>query len=78
MPMSFPDMNSLKLAARVHRFRQSNEGESEKDYREALADHVLPRDLIESQEIRTGHGWDNFTAEEQTDMLLRNFKRTEN
>lgn len=58
MPMSFPDMNSLRRAAMTWRFREDNEGESEADYREALADHVLSKDYIESFEIRTGKGWD--------------------
>ena len=79
MTMDFPDMNSLKLAAKVHGFRMPNLNEPEEEYREALADYVFPRDIIESQEIRTGHGWDKFTGPEKTDMLLRtHLKKEEN
>lgn len=71
MPMSFPDMRSLERAADVHQFRPPNEGESEASYREALADHVKPRDFIEAQEIRTGKGWDQWNQSENLDMLRR-------
>lgn len=56
MPMSFPDMKSLKFAAQCHKFREPNEGETEAAFRKALADHVKPIDFIESQEIRTSKG----------------------
>ncbi|MCK4498931.1 hypothetical protein KAU11_00365 [Candidatus Babeliales bacterium] len=52
MPMDFPDMNSLKEAARIHGFRIINNYESEDEYREALADHVEPIDFPESVKIR--------------------------
>ena len=71
MPMDFPDMKSLHLAARVHRFRQPNEGENEAQYREALANHVNPIDFIESEEIRNGIGWDKFTTKQNEAMLKR-------
>jgi len=71
MPMSFPDMKSLKFAAQCHKFREPNEGETEAAFREALADHVKPRDFIESQEIRTGKGWDEWDARENKEMLRR-------
>ena len=58
MPMDFPDMQSLKMAAEIHKFRQPAEGETEVQYRRALADHVRPIDFIESEEIRNGVGWD--------------------
>jgi hypothetical protein len=70
MPMNFPDMRSLEFAAKCHKFRQPNDGESESDYRAALADHVESRDFIEAHEIRTGVGWDQF-SDEQTKSLLR-------
>jgi hypothetical protein len=76
MPMSFPDMRSLKSAAEVHKFRQPNEGESEAEYRSALADHVAPRDFIESQEIRTSKGWNQWDQKDNEDMLRRAAKRT--
>ena len=71
MPMDFPDMKSLKSAADVHRFRQPNDGESEDDFRAALADHVQPIDLIESLEIRNKVGWNQFTDAQNRDMLKR-------
>lgn len=71
MPMDFPDMASLKSCAEVHKFRQPNEGEAEADYRAALADHVKPIDFIESQEIRTSKGWDQWNDAENKDMIRR-------
>jgi hypothetical protein len=71
MPMNFPDMNSLKFAAKVHKFRQPNEEETEDEYRAALADHIAPRDFIESCEIRNKVGWDKFSKEQKKDMLRR-------
>lgn len=64
MPRDFPDFDSLKRAAECHRFRHPNEGESEAEYRIALADHVLPLDSVEASEIRTGRGWDKQSLEE--------------
>lgn len=61
MPMSFPDIRSLEMAAKIHGFRAPLKGESEADFREALADHVKPIDIIESMEIRTSRGWDEWT-----------------
>ena len=60
MPMSFPDLKSLKMAAQVHHFRDLNKDETEIQYRNALADHVASRDFIESEEIRCGKGWDEW------------------
>ena len=71
MPMDFPDLESLKFCARVHKFRKINDGESEHDYRESLADHVASIDLIESQEIRNKVGWDKWTEHQERDMLIR-------
>jgi len=71
MPMNFPDMRSLEMVAKVHKFRDINERESENDYRTALADHVAPRDFIESQEIRNKIGWDKWSDNEKKDMLRR-------
>jgi len=71
MPMDFPDLKSLKFAAEVHEFRQPLDGESENDFRNALADHVAPRDYIESCEIRNKVGWDKFSDEQNRDMLRR-------
>ena len=71
MPMDFPDMNSLRMAAKVHKFRQPNEGEPEIEYRTALADHVAPRDYIESEEIRNGVGWNKWNDGQKKASLGR-------
>lgn len=71
MPMDFPDMNSLKAAARIHGFRIINNHEPEDEYREALADHVRSTDFLESLKIRNKVGWNKFTEEQNADMLKR-------
>lgn len=71
MPMDFPDMRALEKAAEVWKFRKLEEGETEAHYRTALADHVQPKDLVESMEIRTSHGWNQFSPEENREMLLK-------
>jgi len=72
MPMNFSDMKSLKMAARVHKFRKLDSEETEEDYREALANYVESADPIEAEEIRNKVGWDKFTDEQNEDMLRRN------
>lgn len=67
MPRSFPDMDSLKRQAPRYDFRQPNEGESEEDYRTALADVALKVDPVESAEIRNKVGWNAQSPE----MMLR-------
>lgn len=69
--MDFPDLDSLKHCARVHKFRGPNPNETEDQYRTALADHVEPRDFIESQEIRNKVGWDKFSPAQNVGMLRR-------
>jgi len=71
MPMDFPDMDSLKFCAQGHKFRQPREGESEAQYRMALAYHVQPIDPVESCEIRNKVGWDKFSELQNLDMLSR-------
>lgn len=71
MPMDFPDMDSLRRAASVHRFREPNDGEAEAQYRHALADHVASIDFVESCEIRNKVGWDKFSDRQNRDMLTR-------
>lgn len=71
MPMDFPDLKSLEGAAELWKFREIREGESEDHYRNALADFVAPKDFIESQEIRNGVGWDQWTDEQNRDMIKR-------
>jgi hypothetical protein len=75
MPMDFPDLRSLISAAEVHKFRKIKEGESEDDYRRALADHVQPIDYIESCEIRNKVGWDRFSQAQNQQMVLGKFPR---
>ena len=75
MPMDFPDMKSLECAAECHGFHKPNDGETEAEYRSALADHVEPIDLVESMEIRSGHGWDKFSKGENMIMLMRSAMR---
>jgi len=73
MPMDFPDLKSLIYCAKVHKFRKINDGESEDDYRNALADHVAPRDFIESEEIRNKVGWDQWTDGQSEDIIKKLF-----
>lgn len=74
MPMDFPDMNSLKRAAECWHFRAPTDGESEDDYRTALANFVEPKDFVESCEIRNKVGWDRFSSQQNKDMVLRKFR----
>ena len=71
MPMSFPDMASLKRAAEMWKFRKPNEDETEAEFREALADYVHSRDMIEAMEIRTSKGWDQWDDGEKNESLRR-------
>ncbi len=71
MPMDFPDMSSLKRAAKVHKFREKATTETEVEYRSALADHVESIDFVESQEIRHSVGWDQWTDDQARDGLRR-------
>lgn len=71
MPMNFPDLKSLQRAAEVHKFRPLDEGETEDHYRNALADHVVPIDFVESQEIRHKVGWNQWNKEQKKDLLRR-------
>lgn len=75
MPMDFPDMTSLLRCAEAWRFREPNPGETEQQYRNALADFVQPQDLVESMEIRTSKGWDRFSDNENWELLARGAKR---
>lgn len=71
MPMNFPDLESLKRRAKLYKFRDIKDDESEDEYRIALADRVAPIDLVESMEIRTKLGWDQWNDEQKKDMLRR-------
>lgn len=74
MPMDFPDMDSLTRAAEAWKFRPPNPGETEEQYRKALADFVEPHDLVESCEIRNKCGWDKFSDAQNLGMLMRAWK----
>ena len=75
MPMDFPDMDSLRQHAEMLKFRPPNNGETEDEYRTALADHVEPSDFIESQEIRNKVGWDKFSETQNREMVNRRLSR---
>lgn len=75
MPMDFPDMKSLERCAEGWRFRKPNEGETEAEFRTALADFVASKDFVESCEIRNKVGWDRFTDRQNLDMLRRSRKQ---
>lgn len=71
MPIDFTDMKSLTVAAELWKFRKPTEGETEDQYRTALADFVAPKDFVESCEIRNKVGWDRFSPDQNKDMLRR-------
>jgi hypothetical protein len=71
MDMDFLDLRSLLDAAEVHKFRQPKPGENTEQYREALADHVKNIDFIQSEEIRSGHGWEKFSSMEKFKLMAR-------
>ena len=73
MPMSFPDMESLIRMGEMLHFRKPYEGESERDYRNALAD--FDPDTVEAHEIRTGKGWDQWNESEQLTGLVHAFDK---
>lgn len=75
MPMNFPDMKALEHAAENWKFRKPNDGETEAQYRTALADFVSPQDFIESEEIRNKVGWDKWDEGQKSSMLVRAFTR---
>lgn len=69
MPMDFPNMDSLKKAAKVHGFRQPNNDEAEEEYRTSVADHVAPIDKVESYEIRFKVGWDKWSEDQSRQSI---------
>jgi len=68
MPVDLPDFESLKKYARLRKFRQPHEGETEAEFREAFAE--WSDDPLERVEIRSRRGWDNFNPIQQTDALI--------
>jgi hypothetical protein len=71
MPMSFPDMESLKRRAEQRGFRQPNENELEFQFRKEFADFMENIDMVESMEIRTSKGWDEFNERQKINLLER-------
>ena len=71
MPMNFPDYDSIKNRGKMWKFREPNPGETEESYRNALADFVQPKDLIESCEIKNKTGWDKWNQFEKMDVITR-------
>lgn len=84
LQMNYPsDWNSLRRAARIHKFRQPMPGESKDVYRGQLADHLLINmfsdfdrfqkalGIIDSEEIRNGIGWDEFSQSQMTALMDR-------
>ena len=71
MPLDFPDFVSLVHRAEQRGFRQPYAGEAEHEYRQALADHMLPIDLVEALEISAGVGWDQYNAWDRLILLKR-------
>jgi len=69
--MDFPDMNSLIRCAECWKFRKPAKDETEEQYRVALADHVQPRDFVESLEIHNKVGWDRFSGNQIKSGLRR-------
>lgn len=70
MPMSFPDMDSLKRRATARNFRQPHEGESEQDFRSSFSTFMRSVDMVESMEISAGSGWDKWSLP-QSEKLMR-------
>lgn len=73
MPMSFPDLTSLTNRAKQRGFRQPKPDESIVDYRAAFALFMRDVDKVESMEISSGSGWDQWSLEE-SEKLLREVK----
>jgi hypothetical protein len=70
MPMSFPNMESLKKRAAQRGFRQPNEGEAVWEYRAAFALFMKDVDRCEAAEILTGKAWNTWTEADQHDAIL--------
>ena len=69
--MSWPDMESLQLAAEVYKFRAPNKDETEEDYRNDLSMHVGASCAISGHEIRTKKGWNEWSDDEKRDIIRR-------
>ena len=74
MPRSFPDMQSLKNNAKMRNFRQPAEDETEQVYRASFANFMRDVDIVESMEIRSSKGWDEWNDVDQLAMLMEDMK----
>lgn len=73
MPMSFPDLASLRRLCDYPERVPYREGETEVEYRERCA--VWSKDdFVQAHEIRTGKGWDEWNDVQNTDLLKRDRK----
>ncbi|ARB86017.1 MULTISPECIES: hypothetical protein [Yersinia] len=70
MPMSFPNLESLKRRAKMRNFRQPLENEPEEVYREKFADFMVNIDRVESSEIRSKLGWDILQLDPATALKM--------
>ncbi len=73
MPINVPSHETVLREARKHRYREPRPGESEEDYRTSLAEHVFNIDKVAGHEIRTGRGWDEWTASDRADFIARTY-----
>jgi hypothetical protein len=71
MPINVPDHDAVVREAQKHKFREPLIDESDDQYRTALADHVFKIDKVAGHEIRTGRGWDEWTASDRSDFIAR-------
>lgn len=71
MPMSFPNMDSLKSRALQRGFRKPLKDEPEDDYRRSFANYMLDIDSVESSEIRSSVGWDQQSPNELLSNIFR-------
>ncbi len=73
MPMSFPDLKTLRVRYDRENSVPYKDGETEADYREQCAVYMetVWKDHVEAHEVRTGKGWDQWNQVQQTDLLKR-------
>jgi hypothetical protein len=72
MPMDFPDIHSLEMAARCWHYRSPYPNETDVEYRLALAKYVAHQDIIEAYEIKFGVGWDRWSDAQKVESLSGN------
>lgn len=72
MPMSWPDLPSLRRSFDRPTAVPYQEGESEKSYRDRCAAWSEESgDLVQAHEVRTGKGWDEWTEADKVTFLFR-------